>query len=67
MELLLVLLIICPITCAKVAETKGRGQGGWALAGFLLGPIALLAVCGAGDRIQQDALRRLATAQEEQG
>jgi hypothetical protein len=65
MEFLIVFLLICPIASAKVADSKGRSAGGWALAGLLLGPIGLLAACGAGDRIQQDALKRIATAQEE--
>ena len=67
MELLIVLLLICPVASAKVADSKGRSAGGWALAGFLLGPLGLLAACGAGDKIQQDALQRIAAAQEEQG
>ena len=64
MELLILLALICPIASAKVADSKGRSAGGWALAGFLLGPLGLLAACGAGDKIQQDALLKLAAAKE---
>jgi hypothetical protein len=67
MEFLIVFLLICPIAAAKVASSKGRDGMGWAFAGLLLGPIGLLAACGAGDRIQQDALKRIAAAQEELG
>ena len=66
MEILLVVLLICPIASAKVADSKGRSAGGWALAGFLLGPLGplgLLAACGAGDPTQQDALKLIAAAQ----
>ena len=64
MELLILLVLICPIASAKVADSKGHSAGGWALAGFLLGPLGLLAACGAGDKIQQDALLKLAAAKE---
>jgi hypothetical protein len=64
MEFLILVLLICPVASAKVADSKGRSAGGWALAGLLLGPIGLLAACGAGDKIQQDALRKLAASQE---
>jgi hypothetical protein len=63
MEALLLIFFICPIASAKVAGSKGRNAGGWALAGFLLGPIGLLAACGAGDKIQQNALLDLVANQ----
>ena len=65
MEILILLFLICPVTAGKVAASKGRSIGGWALAGLLLGPLGLLAACGAGDRIQQDALRKLAGISEQ--
>lgn len=66
MELLIVFTLLCPIVSAKVASSKGRSVWGWALAGFLLGPLGFAAACGAGDKIQQDALRKLAVATEPQ-
>ena len=64
MEILILLFFICPVAAGKVAASKGRGPYGWALAGLLLGPLGLLAACGAGDRIQQNALLKLVAAQE---
>jgi len=65
MEIALLLFVLtCPIASAKVAASKGRDGMGWALAGLLLGPLGLLAACGAGDRIQQETLKRIAAAAE---
>jgi len=44
------LLIGCAALCAWVADTRGRSPGGWFFIGFLLGPLALIAVGLAGDR-----------------
>lgn len=65
MEILILLLLICPVASAKVAESKGRNSFGWAVAGLLLGPVGLLAACGAGDKIQQNALLKLLKAEHE--
>jgi hypothetical protein len=43
MEVLLLLWVGCAIGAALVASGKGRSAGGWAIIGFLFGPLGLLA------------------------
>ena len=56
--LLLVSGFICASLCERVADSKGLISGGWGAAGFLLGPLALIAVAGMPDK----RLRRILLA-----
>jgi hypothetical protein len=37
-----IVLLVCAIACAILANNKGRSGGGWFVLGMLLGPIALI-------------------------
>lgn len=57
--MLIVFWFLCGIFASVVAGNKGHNGCMWALGGFLLGPLALLATLGLGDRqaqSKQDAL-----------
>lgn len=41
--------VICAVFCGKIARAKGFDQAGWAMAGLLLGPLALIAAAGLPD------------------
>jgi len=41
--LLVVLWVVCAVAAYFIAQSRGvKGAGGWALVGFLLGPIGLV-------------------------
>lgn len=61
--LLLVSAFICASLCEKVADSKGLMSGGWGAAGFLLGPLALIAVAGMPDKRLRRILLAIATHQ----
>ena len=48
--LILFLWLLTGIVTGVVASDKGHGFGSWALAGFLLGPIGLIAAAGLSDQ-----------------
>lgn len=64
MELLITRFLIYPLASAKLASRKGRKTVGWAFTTLLLGPPGLLDPCGAGDKIQRDALLKLVAVQK---
>jgi len=51
--MLVIFWILCGIFASAVADNKGHNGCMWALGGFLLGPLALLATLGLGDRKAQ--------------
>jgi hypothetical protein len=51
--MLLIFWILCGLFASVVAGNKGHNGFMWALGGFLLGPLALLATLGLGDRETQ--------------
>jgi len=53
----LVIIIICAILCAVIAEQKGRSMFGWALLGLLLGPFGLLGIALSSNYKQELMLR----------
>lgn len=61
--LLLTLALICALPTAFgwassfVAQSKGYDANNWFWLGFAGGPLALLAICGAGDRRLQQSLQ----------
>jgi len=57
---ILVIGIICGALSAHVADAKGCDSGGWGLAGFLCGPLALLALAAMPDRRLRRYIRALA-------
>jgi hypothetical protein len=61
--LLLALVLAVPVAfglaCSFVANSKGYDRQRWFWFGLLGMPIALLAICGAGDRLVQANLRAL--------
>ena len=54
---------ICGMFSLNVADSKGHAQLPWFLAGFLFGPIGLIAACGLGDKRMSRTLRRIAEEQ----
>ena len=54
---------ICGMFSLNVADSKGHAQLPWFLAGFLFGPIGLIASCGLGDKRMSRTLRRIAEEQ----
>jgi len=61
--LLLISAFICASLCERVADSKGLMSGGWGAAGFLLGPLALIAVAGMPDKRSRRILHAIATQQ----
>jgi hypothetical protein len=61
--LLLLLGVACAAYSGQVASSKGHDAGPWALGGFLLGPLALLAAVGLPDLKLRKYLRLLAEHQ----
>jgi hypothetical protein len=61
--LLLLLGVACAAYSGQVARFKGHEAGPWALGGFLLGPLALLAAVGLPDLKLRKYLRLLAEHQ----
>ena len=53
--MLVIFWILCGLFACVVAGNKGHNGCMWALGGFLLGPLALLATLGLGDRKAQRA------------
>jgi hypothetical protein len=51
--MLFIFWVICGVFACVVAGNKGHNGCMWALGGFLLGPLALLATLGLGDRKAQ--------------
>lgn len=51
--MLVIFWILCGLFASVVAGNKGHNGCMWALGGFLLGPLALLATLGLGDRKAQ--------------
>ena len=51
--MLVIFWILCGLFACVVAGNKGHNGCMWALGGFLLGPLALLATLGLGDRKAQ--------------
>ena len=51
--MLFIFWILCGLFACVVAGNKGHNGCMWALGGFLLGPLALLATLGLGDRKAQ--------------
>ena len=51
--MLVIFWLLCGIFACAVAGNKGHNGCMWALGGFLLGPLALLATLGLGDRKAQ--------------
>jgi len=51
--MLFIFWILCGLFASVVAGNKGHNGCMWALGGFLLGPLALLATLGLGDRKAQ--------------
>jgi len=43
----------------NVADSKGHSQVAWFFAGFLFGPVGLIAVCGLGDNRMRSTPRRI--------
>ena len=43
-ETVVVLWVVCGIGASMIARSKGRSGCGWAIAGFLIGPLAILIV-----------------------
>jgi len=62
-----VAIITAAIACAcfsdALAGAKGCERGAWAIAGFLFGPLALLAIAGMPDRRTQKMIRLIAESQ----
>ena len=67
MSLIILLIIFTGIISAlltrSVAKTKGLNEGAWTLAGFAIGPLALLAAAGCGDKRLQKSIRLIAEKQ----
>jgi hypothetical protein len=61
--LLLVSAFICASLCERVADSKGLKSGSWGAAGFLLGPLALIAVAGMPDKRLRRILLTIANHQ----
>jgi hypothetical protein len=61
--LLFLLAVIFAVFSAMLAGCKGYDQAGWALAGFLFGPIALLTAMGLPDLKLRKYIRLLAEHQ----
>ena len=61
--LLVILHSGCAILASEVARTKGWSSLAWGCGGLLLGPLALLAAVGLGNRRLELILRELAAAQ----
>jgi len=59
----LMLSMISACLTRAVAKSKGLSVDAWTVAGFALGPLALLAAAGCGDKRQQRILRLLAQKQ----
>jgi hypothetical protein len=57
--IILLLGICCAFYSANIVSAKGYDVGLWALGGFLLGPLALLAAVGLPDLKTQKYLRLL--------
>lgn len=53
MELLLLIWLGCGVAAMFIASSKGRSGCGWAILGFLLGPIGLLGAAMIGRDSQQ--------------
>jgi hypothetical protein len=53
--MLVIFWILCGLFACVVAGNKGHNGCMWAIGGFLLGPLALLATLGLGDRKSQRA------------
>ena len=47
----------------NVADSKGHSQVAWFFAGFLFGPVGLIAACGLGDKRMSRTIRRIAESQ----
>tara|TARA_B100001250_G_scaffold307532_2_gene269361 strand:- start:1714 stop:2289 length:576 start_codon:yes stop_codon:yes gene_type:complete len=59
MRILIVFLwILTGFTTGVVASDKGHGFGSWALAGFFLGPVGLIAAAGLSDQKLREYIRR---------
>lgn len=61
--LLLIVPVIFAAFSATLAEAKGYNKAGWALAGLLFGPIALLTAMGLPDLKLRKYIRLLAEHQ----
>ena len=61
--LLIILGIISACLTRSVAESKGLNTEAWTIAGFILGPLALLAAAGCGDKRLQRMIRLIAEKQ----
>ena len=61
--ILIILGIISACLTRSVAESKGLNTEAWTLAGFALGPLALLAAAGCGDKRLQRMIRLIAEKQ----
>jgi hypothetical protein len=55
--------IISGFLARSVAKTKGLNENAWTLAGFIIGPLALLAAAGCGDKRLQRSIRLIAEKQ----
>ncbi len=59
MRVLIVFLwILTGVTTGVVASDKGHGFGSWAVAGFFLGPLGLIAAAGLSDQKLREYIRR---------
>ena len=56
--LIISLWLLTGITTGVVASDKGHGFGSWAIAGFLLGPLGLIAAAGLSDQKLREYIRR---------
>ena len=56
--LIFLLWILTGIATGVVASDKGHGFGSWAFAGFLLGPLGLIAAVGLSDQKLREYIRR---------
>lgn len=60
---LLVAALMCAGLSGSVADEKGFSIATWTTAGFLFGPLALIAIAGMPDKQQRKYLRHLAEKQ----
>lgn len=52
--------LVCALLSSNIANSKGWEGSSWGIAGFLLGPLALLAVVGLPDKKLRKYLRAIA-------
>ena len=52
--------LVCALLCSNIANSKGWEGSSWGITGFLLGPLALLAVVGLPDKKLRRYLRAIA-------